>query len=944
MSSRVLALVSLLLFLPLVAQAQVTSLRGKFADVTSNAVVPGVQLKLTSFADSADVHRTTAKDDGTFDLQGLGMHAYRLEATRVGFEPLKIVIRVTQAKQDAGTLALTPSAVNLKGVTITASPAPAVVRNDTTEFRASAVKTNKDATAEELVQKLPGVTVENGQVKTNGENVQQVLVNGKPFFGSDPTAAMRNLPADVIDRIQVFDKGSDQAEFSGFDDGQSQKTMNFILRNQQAKFGKAYGGYGDRDRYQAGGNATYLKGTTRLTLLGLSNNINQQNFSPQDLFGALANGAGGGGMRMMMFGGGRPGGGFRPGGGGPGMMRTGGLGSGFDPGNFFVGQQDGVSRTHSGGLSYTGQWGKRLNVTASSFVNDSRTENTQYLAREYTPPQDSTLLYAQQATTNTKNGNQRFDGRMEWTPDSLNSVILTPRLYFQNTDTDNLSNAANTAIGGNRLSQAFNQTGNVTNGDNLSTHMIVRHRFGKKGRNVSADLGWGHTYKNADASQYALTDYMTGTAASDTVDTRTGAQTLTNNYTARVAFTEPLSKLIQLQATYNPSLSRSTSDARGLRFDALTGAYTRPDSATSNSFANRNTVQSGGLAMLVTHGTWRWLSAAAYQHSELHSVQTYPLTRMVDRTFDDVLPSMTLSGTFQNKANLRLQWQTGTTPPNISQLQNVVDRSNPLSITSGDPELKQSRNQSVQLRFTMADPFKSKSKFLFLNVTRTKDPVGNATFTATRDTLVHGVAVKRGTQYTRPVNLDESWTANAFGVYSRPAAFLKSILSLNSGVTFTRTPALLEQGVNRASTYVIRGGAVIASNASPNLDFTLTYFGSYNLTRNTLASTNTGDYFSHSAGIRVNATLKHGVVFREELSNNLQTGVPGQYGQNVVLWNTTVAKKFLKDDKGEFKVTGTDVLGQDRSVSRSLTESYVQDTRNRTLGRFVQAVVTYSFK
>ena len=188
MSSRVLALVSLLLFLPLVAQAQVTSLRGKFADVTSTAVVPGVQLKLTSFADSADVHRTTAKDDGTFDLQGLGMHAYRLEATRVGFEPLKIVIRVTQAKQDAGTLALTPSAVNLKGVTITASPAPAVVRNDTTEFRASAVKTNKDATAEELVQKLPGVTVENGQVKTNGENVQQVLVNGKPFFGSDPTA------------------------------------------------------------------------------------------------------------------------------------------------------------------------------------------------------------------------------------------------------------------------------------------------------------------------------------------------------------------------------------------------------------------------------------------------------------------------------------------------------------------------------------------------------------------------------------------------------------------------------------------------------------------------------------------------------------------------------------------------------------------------------------
>ncbi len=944
MSSRVLALVGLLLLMPMVVHAQAASLRGKFVDVTSNTVVPGVQVKLTSFADSADVHRATAKDDGTFEVTGLGLHAYRLEATRLGFEPLKIVIRVASAKQDAGTIGLTPEAVNLKGVTITASPAPAVIRNDTTEFRASAVKTNKDATAEELVQKMPGVTVENGQVKTNGEQVQQVLVNGKPFFGSDPTAAMRNLPADVIDRIQVYDRGSDQAEFSGFDDGQSQKTMNFILRNQQAKFGKVYGGYGDRDRYQSGGNATYLKGPTRVTLLGLSNNINQQNFSPQDLFGALGNG--GGGMRMMMFGGGRPGGGFRPGGGGPGGVRMGGggLGSGFDPGNFFVGQQDGISRTNSGGLNYTGQWGKRLNVTGSTFLNDSRTDNTQYLSREYTPPQDSTLTYGQTATTGTKNGNERFDGRIEWTPDSLNSVILTPRLYFQNTNADNLSNAANSAIAGNRLSQAFNQTANETDGNNLSSHVILRHRFAKKGRNISADLGWGHTYKNADASQYSLTDYLTGTASSDTVDTQTGTETVTNNYTSRIALTEPFSKLIQLQATYNPSLSRSTSDARGLRFDPVTGLYSRPDSATSNSFENRNTVQNGGLAMLVTMGTWRWLSSAAYQHTELHSEQTYPLTQTIDRTFEDVLPAMTLSGTFKNKANLRLQWQTSTTPPSISQLQNVVDRSNPLSITSGNPDLRQSRNQSLQLRFSMADPFKSKSKFLFLNVTRTQAPVGNATFTAVRDTVVSGVAVTRGTQYTRPVNLDESWTANAFGVYSRPISFLKSILSFNSGLTFTRTPTLLAQGVNRASTYVVRGGAVLASNISTNLDFTLTYFGTYNMTRNTLATTNTGDYFSHSAGMRLSATLKHGIVFREELSNNLQTGVPGQYGQNVVLWNTTVAKKFLKDDKGELRVTGTDVLGQDRSVSRSLTESYVQDTRNRTLGRFVQVVATYSFK
>ena len=375
MMFRAALLASILFVSPIAAQAQspaataapatVTSLHGRFVDPTTNAAVTGVQVKLISLADTSDVHRATGKDDGSFEIAGLGVHAYRLEATRLAYDPLRIVLRVTQARQDAGAIALTPNAVNVKGVTITASPAPAVIRADTTEFRASAVKTHKDATAEELVQKMPGVTVENGRVKSNGESVQQVLVNGKPFFGSDPTAAMRNLPADVIDRIQVYDRGSDQAEFSGFDDGNSQKTMNFILRNVEAKFGKVYGGYGDRDRYQSGGNATYLKGATRVTLLGLSNNINKQNFSPQDLFGALGNGAGGGAaMRMMMFGGGgRPGGGFRPGGGGPIRMGGGGLGSGFDPGNFFVGQQDGISTTHSGGANYTGNWGKRFVAT-----------------------------------------------------------------------------------------------------------------------------------------------------------------------------------------------------------------------------------------------------------------------------------------------------------------------------------------------------------------------------------------------------------------------------------------------------------------------------------------------------------------------------------------------------------------------------------------------------
>src|SRR5262245_52380356 len=330
-------LLAALLLLPAplaLAQAppgKVTSVKGRLVDPTTNQGVPAALVKLTSFADTSDVKKATTKDDGTFEIADLAVHSYRLEASRVGYATLKQVIRVTEKNQNLGLLQMTPEAVNVSGVTVTESPAPAAQKDDTTEFRASAVKASKDATAEELVQKMPGVTMENGQIKAHGENVQQVLVNGRPFFGSDPAAAMRNLPAEVVDRIQLYDRASDQAEFSGFDDGQQQKTMNFILRDQKAKFGKVYGGYGDRDRYQAGGNSTWLRGTNRLTLIGLSNNINQRNFSPQDLFGALSGNQGGGGPRIMMFGGG---GGFRGGGGGGGgqTIRIGG--GGFGGGGF----------------------------------------------------------------------------------------------------------------------------------------------------------------------------------------------------------------------------------------------------------------------------------------------------------------------------------------------------------------------------------------------------------------------------------------------------------------------------------------------------------------------------------------------------------------------------------------------------------------------------------
>ena len=283
---------------------------------------PLVGVTVLALVERDSTQRTGAVTDtaGWFSLN-LAPGAYRLRVSFIGYQPLQTPLRVGSTALDLGVLRLVENAKQLQEVTVVGQQLRVETKGDTLQFNAGAFKTNPDATAEDLVRKLPGITVENGTVKTQGEDVKRVLIDGKPFFGDDPSLALRNLPAEVIDKIQVFDRLSDQAQFTGFDDGSGDKTINIITRpgRNNGQFGKAYAGAGSDGRYQAGANVNIFNGDRRISLLGLSNNINQQNFATQDLLGALGGSGrqGGGGGRQ------RGGGGPPAGGGGPGRREGG---------------------------------------------------------------------------------------------------------------------------------------------------------------------------------------------------------------------------------------------------------------------------------------------------------------------------------------------------------------------------------------------------------------------------------------------------------------------------------------------------------------------------------------------------------------------------------------------------------------------------------------------
>ena len=328
--------------------SQSFSVSGKIVDASTNESISAAHISLMH--PWGDAYKTAvSNNDGTFEITGISKGGYKMQITYIGYTDFVSEITISNQNINLGTLKLSEG-IELSEVEVTGKIPLAEQKGDTTQYNADAFKVMQDASAEELIEKMPGVVVQDGKVQAQGEDVKEVLVDGKPFFGNDPQAALKNLPAEVISKIQVYDQTSEQAAFTGFQDGETTKTINIITRPEMrnGQFGKVYAGYGYEDRYKGGGNGSFFNGDQRISIIGQSNNINQQNFSSEDLLDVTGSSRGRGRGR-----GGR-------GGGGRGGSRGGGSSR-----DFLVPQQGGIASTNAIGLNYSDQWGKKVEVSGS---------------------------------------------------------------------------------------------------------------------------------------------------------------------------------------------------------------------------------------------------------------------------------------------------------------------------------------------------------------------------------------------------------------------------------------------------------------------------------------------------------------------------------------------------------------------------------------------------
>ncbi|HEX7072091.1 MAG TPA: TonB-dependent receptor, partial [Rhodothermales bacterium] len=484
---------------------------GTITDAADSTALPGVNVVIMQRADTTRFWAGVTNVSGAFDVSVPAPGDYRLRASFVGYKTLESPLRIVGPITNLDTLSLQADVLGLGEIVVEDVQERFRMRGDTTVFNADAFKVNRDASAQDLVAKMPGVVVQDGQVQAQGEQVQRVTVDGREFFGSDPTVALRNLPAEIIQSVEVFDRQSDQAQFTGFNDGNTQKTINIVTRTgmNNGQFGKVYGGYGADERYITGGNINIFDGDRRISIIGLANNVNQQNFAFEDLLGMMGGGGGfgGGGGRggMMRMGGGPPRGG---GGGGNFRFGGGGGGGGFNPGDFLVGQQGGLNSTVAVGLNYSEDWGEKAEFSGSYFFNRMANSNEALLDRQLFLPDSPTQFYTETTTTTSTNYNHRLNARLEYEFDESNSLMVRPRVSFQDNNARNLLFGANSMSEGDLLNRTTNDYRSDNAGFTSSTDILFRHRFPKQGRTISANAEVGLNDRWGDTDQLAETIFF----------------------------------------------------------------------------------------------------------------------------------------------------------------------------------------------------------------------------------------------------------------------------------------------------------------------------------------------------------------------------------------------------------------------------------------------------
>ena len=882
------------------------SIQGQVLEKGSGVGLPGASVVLLNASDTTVRQGVAADTEGVFRFAGVMEGGYILRTSFVGSETDQRSIRV--AADITGLLIeLRPSAVALRTVEVEGVVKRVEQRGDTTIYNANAFQVHPNATAEDLVTKLPGVVMENGAVKAQGEKVKRVLVDGEEFFGDDASIALKNLPAEIIDKVEVFDRLSDQAQFTGFDDGNRDKTLNIVTKSgrNQGVFGRATAGYGTDERYLGSLSLNWFKGSQRLSLLGGSNNINQQNFSSQDLAGV----AEGGGRRQAS--------------------------------DLMVGTKPGINTTHAVGVNYSNKFAKGTKLTASYFFHEQQSANTSLVDRT-TYLSDTTAQYSSSAQDRRSVSDEhRFNLRFEHRFDSINSIVVTPRLSLQSTRSTGLSGAQVEDDAGSLLSRTSNESRTSRQGLIFSNGLLYRRKFAVKGRTFSANLTTSVSGQDGQGTLLADNWYATDTTATTRIDQRSQGQDLTQRHGLDLDYTEPLSRRSQVKVSLAPAVQRGVAEKLTYDEEADTGVE-RLNTSLSNRADNTITTLRGGLSYRLREGKLTFTIGVDGSSTSMQSEQTYPQASSVRRAYFNLLPNGMLMYKPDKFTRLRVNYRTTTRTPSITQLQTVVDNSDPLKLTTGNLALEQGYQHTLNVNLNTSDTARTRPFFAMMVLQAEQDRISNVTYASARDSvLAGGVVLPAGAQLTRPVNLDGQLSGRMLANYTLPIAPLRSNLNLTASGSAERLPGAVNDVVHFTWNTTATAGASISTSTSKRMDLRVGYTADLNKVRSGLRGELDNQYYRGRLSGKVVLNGPGKWVVESEVNYDRYVGLGTGFDQDAIVWNAALAHKFLKSEALELRVMAYDLLKRNVSVSREVSETYLQSTATNMLQQYFLFSLTY---
>ena len=873
------------------ANAQNT-ISGKVINAKDKSPVAFASLAIRNFKDSIVIATGQTDVDGIFNLKSLRQGKYRITVAYLGLKPLSKDFELTEKPINLGNLALLDDGLDLKTVDVTAA-IPVVVKQDTIEFDAKSIKTRENAVVEDMLKKLPGVEVaKDGSIKAQGETITKVKVDGKEFFGSDPLLATKNLPADMVDKIQIIDEQSEQAKFSGVDDGARSKILNITTKSGMKKgyFGNSSLGYGTNDRYDENLNVNKFDNDQQISFIGQFNNVNKQNF-------------GGGGGRGNRFGGG------------------GGSGSG------------GITTTNAAGLNFGDTYKDGTEIQGSYFYNRSSALNDQNSFTQNLLGNTITTVVNRSAN-NTNTTNNRFNFMVDTKLGETASIKIQPNISYTENDGVNQNNYNKNLLSGQTVGLQNYNTKATT--PNVSNNLLLRKKFQRRGRTISLNTNTV-IGDNTSANKNYISELISRANDSTTNLTNQlnnlGSNSISN--TSRLVYTEPVSKTLSMEFNYQNGFNKDNQNRAVLNFNPSSGMYDVIDSAYSNVYQNRTLTNAVGFSLNKTERKYNLnIGVAAQQTNRVNSNVSTGVLRT--QNFINLTPSASFRYNFSNSKRLNIRYRGTTQQPSISQIQPIPDNTNTQTIFVGNPTLKPSFNNNLNFRYNNFDFAHYRIFFAYLDLNQSFNAIGN------NNTLITDLKDPNyGKIATTYVNVGGVYSGNGNITYGVPLLPDKKLnLNMSLSGQYNRNTNFTNSIKNVTNAWALTNRYTFVTNFD-KFDFTGGISGTINTASYSAQPKSNTTYYTVNPNFETSYVFPGNIRFAVDLDYINNSGRGEGYNTQYTLVNSYMSKQFFKN-KVTFKAAVNDAFNQNQGISRTATNNTIIDLNYNVLKRYYMFSLAYS--